>query len=476
MAVTRLSKIKSSASKSTNSTLKGRLDYIINKDKTNNEELVSAFECSVDTAYLEFALNKDLYEKITGNETKKSGDVLAYHLRQAFKPGEITPELAHEIGIKLAKEFTKENNQFVIATHVDKEHIHNHIIYNSTNISSDGKFKDVWRSAKDVRKISDKLCLENNLSLVEPKNDRGQHYKEWEENKKGKSWKSQIKEILDETINESRDYDQFIRLTKSKGVEVKEGKHISFKLENLGQQRFTRGKTLGFDYTEEELKRRIKELNKDRERIIKAGLKRGKVNSKINIFLNKKKTYTLEQQLYFKTRNEKYKNVKDLAETILLLRDENIGKRSDIDLRIKDLNSKAYEINEDIKQLEDKSKTFNEIAKYLSTYNKYKETYNKYEKTKFNKKSFYKKNEGEILSFENAKSQLKKLNIDTNTDINFILSGSKEFNIEIDNINKDFKALQNRINKIRNAEKKINDILGNKDITKNRIIDKDIER
>ena len=219
MAVTRLSKIKSSASSSINNTLKGRLDYIINKDKTNNEELVSAFECEVDTSYLEFALNKNLYENITGNETKKSGDVLAYHIRQAFKPGEVEPELAHQIGIKLAKEFTKENHQFVIATHVDKAHIHNHIIFNSTNLNSEGKFKDEWRSAKDVRKISDRLCLENDLSVVEPKNERGQHYKEWEENQKGKSWKQQIKDILDETIIVSKDYDEFLRLIKSKGIE-----------------------------------------------------------------------------------------------------------------------------------------------------------------------------------------------------------------------------------------------------------------
>lgn len=474
MAVTRLSKIKSSASHSINTTLKGRLDYIINKDKTNNEELVSAFECEIDTAYLEFALNKDLYEKITGNETKKNGDVLAYHLRQAFKPGEVTPELAHEIGIKLAKEFTKENNQFVIATHVDKAHIHNHIIFNSTNLNSEGKFQDVWRSAKEVRKISDRLCLENNLSVVEPKNERGQHYKEWKENQKGKSWKQQIKDILDETITISKDYDEFLKLIKSKGIEVKHGKHIAFKLEELGQQRFTRGKTLGFDYTEEQLKIRIEELNKNKPRFRRLGLKKQKVKG--NLSNINKRTYTLEQQLYFKARNEKYKDVKDLAETILLLRTEKIDKRSDIDLRISELNSKASEINKDIRELENKSKSLNEIAKYLTTYNKYKDIYEKYESTIFNKKNFYRKNEGEILSFEHAKSQLEKLNVNLNTDIDEILSTSKEFNSEIENINKDFKQLQDRIGKIRNAERKIDDILGSKDKGKAKVINRDIER
>lgn len=474
MAVTRLSKIKSSASHSINTTLKGRLDYIINKDKTNNEELVSAFECEIDTAYLEFALNKDLYEKITGNETKKNGDVLAYHLRQAFKPGEVTPELAHEIGIKLAKEFTKENNQFVIATHVDKAHIHNHIIFNSTNLNSEGKFQDVWRSAKEVRKISDRLCLENNLSVVEPKNERGQHYKEWEENQKGKSWKQQIKDILDETITISKNYDEFLKLIKSKGIEVKHGKHISFKLEELGQQRFTRGKTLGFDYTEEQLKLRIEELNKNKSKFKRSGLKKQKVIG--NLSNINKRTYTLEQQLYFKVRNEKYKDIKDLAETILLLRNEKIDKRSDIDLRISELNSKASEINKDIRELENKSKSFNKVAKYLNTYNKYKALYSKYENTIFNKKNFYRKNEGEILSFEHAKSQLEKLNIDFNTDIEKLLSTSKELNNEIDNISKDFKELQDRMSKIKSAEKKIDSILGGKDKPKEIKIRKDIER
>ena len=474
MAVTRLSKIKSSASHSINTTLKGRLDYIINKDKTNNEELVSAFECEIDTAYLEFALNKDLYEKITGNETKKNGDVLAYHLRQAFKPGEVTSELAHEIGIKLAKEFTKGNNQFVIATHVDKAHIHNHIIFNSTNLNSEGKFQDVWRSAKEVRKISDRLCLENNLSVVEPKNERGQHYKEWEENQKGKSWKQQIKDILDEAIKNSKDYDEFLKLIKSKGMEVKHGKHIAFKLEELGQQRFTRGKTLGSDYTEEQIKLRIEEKNKTRSKFRRLDIRPQKI--KANLSNKNKKVYTLEQQLYFKTRNEKYKNVKDLAETILLLRNENIDRRSDINLRISELNSMANAINKDIKELENKSKSFNEVAKYLNTYNKYKDLYDKYESTTFNKKKFYRKNEGEILSFEHAKSQLEKLNVDLNTDIEKVLSTSQEFNNEIENINKDFKELQDRISKIRNAERKIDDILGNRDKTKETTINKDIER
>ena len=474
MAVTRLSKIKSSASSSTNNTLKGRLDYIINKDKTNNEELVSAFECEVDTAYLEFALNKNIYENITGNETKRNGDVLAYHLRQAFKPGEVEPELAHQIGIKLAKEFTKENHQFVIATHVDKAHIHNHIIFNSTNLNSEGKFKDEWRSAKDVRKISDRLCLENDLSVVEPKNERGQHYKEWEENQKGKSWKQQIKDILDEAIEKSKDYDEFLIIIKSKGIEVKTGKHIAFKLENLGQQRFTRGKTLGTDYTEEQLKLRIEERSKNKSRFRRTSIIPQKIKG--NLSGISKKVYTIEQQLYFKTRNQKYKDVKDLAETILLLRNEKIDRRSDIDLRIKELNNMASKINKDIKELEDKSRSFNEIAKYLSTYNKYKDLYEKYEATVFNKKNFYRKNEGEILSFEHAKSQLEKLNIDLNTDIEKVLSTSKDFNNEIENINKDFKNLQDRVNKIRNAEKKIDEIIGNRDKIKDTIINKDIER
>ena len=474
MAVTRLSKIKSSTSSSTNNTLKGRLDYIINKDKTNDEELVSAFECEVDTAYIEFALNKDLYEKITGNEIKKLGDVLAYHLRQAFKPGEVSAEEAHEIGLKLAKEFTKENHQFVIATHVDKAHIHNHIIFNSTNLDSEGKFKDEWRSAKDVRKISDRLCLEYGLSVVEPKNERGQHYKEWEENKKGKSWKQQIKDILDETIVVSKSYDEFMEIVKSRGIEVKEGKYIAFRLEKLGQERFTRGKTLGADYTEEQLKSRIEERNSSRSKFRKLAISPRKVKG--NLSGKKKKLYTLEQQLYYKSRNDKYREVKDLAETILLLRNEKIDRRSDIDLRIKELNTQAGEINRDIKALEKKSKSFNEIAKYLNTYNKYKGLYNKYEATVFNKKGFYRKNEGEILSFEHARFQLEKLNIDLNTDINKVLESSKEFNSEIDNISKDFKQLQDRISKIRDAEKKIDEVLGRREDLNKVEISKDIER
>ena len=286
--------------------------------------------------------------------------------------------------------------------------------------------------------------------------------------------KQQIKDILDESIEKSKDYDEFLMIIKSKGIEVKTGKHIAFKLENLGQQRFTRGKTLGSDYTEEQLKIRIEERNKNRSRFRRTTIIPQKIKG--NLSGINKKVYTLEQQLYFKARNEKYKEVKDLAETILLLRNEKIDKRSDIDLRISELNAMSSKINKDIKELEDKSRSFNEIAKYLSTYNKYKDLYKKYEATVFNKNNFYRKNEGEILSFEHAKSQLEKLNIDLNTDIEKVLSTSRDFNNEIENINKDFKNLQNRISKIRNAEKKIDDILGNRDKSNETIITKDVER
>lgn len=165
MATTTLLRIKSSSTKYIRNILKDRTEYIENDNKTNNKELVSTFNCTPETAYFDFTASKILYNELKGTETKKKDDVLAYHIRQAFSPEDnITPEKAHEIGKKLVEQFTKGKHEYVIATHVDKKHIHNHIIFNSTTIDCTRKFNNYYNSSATIRKISDKLCRENNLS------------------------------------------------------------------------------------------------------------------------------------------------------------------------------------------------------------------------------------------------------------------------------------------------------------------------
>ena len=167
MAATRLIALHKNKGKSVAACLKSRTDYAQNPDKTNKGELVSSYECSPLTADEEFMLSKRQYELMTGRRQKS--DVIAYQIRQSFKPGEITAEEANKVGYELAMRFTKGKYAFIVATHTDREHIHNHIIYNSTALDSTRKFRDFLLSGLAVQRLSDLICLEHQLSVIEIK-------------------------------------------------------------------------------------------------------------------------------------------------------------------------------------------------------------------------------------------------------------------------------------------------------------------
>ncbi|MEG0895785.1 MAG: relaxase/mobilization nuclease domain-containing protein, partial [Oscillospiraceae bacterium] len=255
MATTKLIPIRGNNGASILASISARNDYYTNPEKTNEKQYVSSYECNVDTASEEFVISKNLYANRTGRANTSGKGVLAYQIRQSFKPDEITPELANKIGYELALEFTKSKHQFIVATHIDKAHIHNHICFNSTNLDSDGKFNNYKNSAEVVRKISDRLCKENELSIVENPNIKGVNYFEWQERKKGTSWKSFIKNTIDEILPNCKTFDEFLKLLQKQGFEVKQGKYIAFKPPN--GERFSRGKTLGNAYTETALKERL---------------------------------------------------------------------------------------------------------------------------------------------------------------------------------------------------------------------------
>jgi len=389
MAATTLLRIKSNSTKSISHILMDRTEYIKDDKKTNFKELVSAFKCLPESAHLDFVASKVLYEKVNGYKTKKKDDVLAYHIRQAFSPNDkISPEQAHEIGKKLANEFTKGKHEYVIATHIDKKHIHNHIIFNSTTIDCTRKFNNFYKSSSVLMKMSDRLCRENNLSVIVSKNERGQHYKEWQEDKKGESWKSKLKRNIDKCIKCSSNVDDFKKAMKENGYEIKEGKYIAFRAK--GQERFTRAKTLGEDYTQENITARIekKSVNKSK---------------RVDLRLVKRFPFTIEKQLLYAKRKKRISDVKLLANTLMMVRNENINSWKDFARRIDDLKIQSVAAKEDIKKLNNEIDKYRVIAKYLATINKNKEVYQKYNKCNaFNKKQFYNKFEGDILSYEHA--------------------------------------------------------------------------
>lgn len=224
--------------------LKDRFDYGENPKKTQNKELITAYECDVESADAEFNLSKAKYKSITGREQKKDDNVIAYQIRQSFKPNEITPEEANQIGYELAMRWLKGNHAFFVATHVDKKHIHNHIYYNSTSLDCTHKFRNFYGSTFAVRRLSDRICIENNLSYVKnPKlhsKSKFKHYGQWLDGKKSLTYQEKLRNQIDICLAEQPgNFDEFLNSMKSYGYEVKHGRGgaISFRIE--GQERYT---------------------------------------------------------------------------------------------------------------------------------------------------------------------------------------------------------------------------------------------
>lgn len=248
MAATRLIALHKNKGKSVAACLKSRTDYVQNPDKTEQGELVSCYECSPLTVDEEFMLSKRQYELATGRRQKS--DIIAYQIRQSFKPGEITAEEANKVGYELAMRFTKGKYAFIVATHIDRHHIHNHVIFNSTALDGSKKFRDFFFSALAVQRLSDLICLEHQLSVIEIKPYRERQKRTLYPPKE--SNRDRLCGIIDSILAEKpKDYEDFLQKLEQQGYEVKRGKYTSVK--GARQKRFIRFKTLGAGYSEDEL-------------------------------------------------------------------------------------------------------------------------------------------------------------------------------------------------------------------------------
>ena len=254
MATTWMKPLHTNKGKTVAQTIKERTDYADNPDKTRFGELVTGYECDARTVDLEFLMTKNDYLRKTGREQGAS-NIIAYHIRQAFKPGEITPEDANRIGYDLAMRFTKGKHAFIVATHIDKDHVHNHAIFNSTTLDAERKFVNFWGSSKALRRLSDVICLENGLSVIEnPKHSR-KSYNNWLGDNKKLTDRQKLEQIIDKVLAENpTNFDEFIKLLESKNCEFKHSRR-SVRLE--GKKGFLRLNSLSENYTEEAICQRI---------------------------------------------------------------------------------------------------------------------------------------------------------------------------------------------------------------------------
>ena len=385
MAVTKIKPIKS--------TLKKALEYIQNPDKTDDKMLVSSFGCSYETADIEFAF--------TLSQALDKGNNLAHHLIQSFEPGEVSFEKAHEIGKQLADAVTKGRYEYVLTTHIDKGHVHNHIIFCAVNFVDYHKYNSNKRSYYGIRNINYRLCYENGLSVITPEKGRkGKSYIEYQTAKTGTSWKGKLKEAVDLLIPQIKDFEELLEKLQASGYEIKLGKYVSCRAP--GQERFTRLKTLGIDYTEEAIQKRIAGI---RSRNVKIPKQEQGISLLIDIENNIKAQQSAGYEHWAKIHN-----LKQAAKTMNFLTENNILQYEYLIKKIDEIILDSEQTADSLKQVEKKLSDMAVLIKNISTYQKTKDIHRGYIKAK-DKEAYRRKYESSLILYEASGKALKDAGI-----------------------------------------------------------------
>ncbi len=411
------------------------VDYICNPDKTDGSILVSSYGCSPQTAVYDF--------KFALSKTGQADPNKAYHLIQSFAPDEcknglLNPEKAHQIGNGLAEKLLGNAYSYIVTTHIDKGHIHNHIIFCAADNIQHKKYHDCKQSYYHIRRLSDGLCREHNLSVIPASDKKGKSYKEWQEYSKGNSWKARLKTDINETIKHALSYEEFILKMEAKGYEIQNagfdnsGKYIKFKAK--GQKYFIRGrsKTLGKDYTKERIKERIE--NKAKERAGKM-LHGRSIRSLINTSVSQK----YEETPGLKKWADK-QNLKLAAQAYAVLNEKGFQSLEELAEHVTVLSGRAGYTKSSIISLERKMKEQSLILKYSEQYTENKPYHIKYCNVK-NKDAVFRKYETQLTLYDGAKNGLEQM-------------GLNPVKINPEEARKDYMAMENERNRLSNSYKK----------------------
>ena len=365
--------------------------YILNPEKTDEKLLVSSYGCASETAAREFEWTRKIAEQKGMNPVR----IIARHVIQSFEIGEVTPELAHEIGKQFADEILGGKYEYVLTTHIDKDHVHNHLIFNAVDFVDYHAYKSYKRIYYDMREVSDRLCKENGLSVIPPSQNKGMGYKEYTEAKRGTSWKQKLKQTIDRLVITAKDYDDFLRLMQEAGYEIKTGKYISFRAE--GQERFTRSKTIGENYTEERIKERIagRTPRRSQRQTTPKGISLiGDIQERIRLIDSK--GYEHKAKLTI---------LKEAARTLNYLTENNLLQYADLEKKVEDIHSSYDRTGKELKGVEARLREVQPLIKNISNYQRLNPVYDAFQKAK-DKPSFKAKHEAELVIFEAARSTL----------------------------------------------------------------------
>ena len=365
--------------------------YILNPEKTDEKLLVSSYGCASETAAREFEWTRKIAEQKGMNPVR----IIARHVIQSFEIGEVTPELAHEIGKQFADEILGGKYEYVLTTHIDKDHVHNHLIFNAVDFVDYHAYKSYKRIYYDMREVSDRLCKENGLSVIPPSQNKGMSYKEYTEAKRGTSWKQKLKQTIDRLVITAKDYDDFLRLMQEAGYEIKTGKYISFRAE--GQERFTRSKTIGENYTEERIKERIagRTPRRSQRQTTPKGISLiGDIQERIRLIDSKGYEYKAKLTI-----------LKEAARTLNYLTENNLLQYADLEKKVEDVHSSYDRTGKELKGVEARLREVQPLIKNISNYQRLKPVYDAFQKAK-DKSGFKAKHEAELVIFEAARSTL----------------------------------------------------------------------
>ena len=420
MAYTKIHAIKATVNKA--------IDYICNPDKTDGNLLVSSFACSPDTAALDF--------RFTLSHTNQHDENKAYHLIQSFLPGEVSFEEAHCIGQELADKVLEGEYSYVVATHVDKDHVHNHIIFCAADNLEHNKYHDCKQTYYRIRKLSDELCADHKLSIISPGQERGKSYKEWQSNRNNTSWKTQIRKDINASIRSSANYEEFLLLMRAKGYDIAgdslEGgaaKYITFR--PLDKERPVRGsvKSLGKEYTKERISERIREQIEKR--------------SKSRVLIPQK---DYSRKTIIDTSDEKFRdsiglqrwaaieNLKIASQTY-----NEVNTISQLEQKIDTLNETKKSVKQTLIKVEHRIKDLAEIIKYAEQYKTNRPYQLRYQKAK-NPEAFFRKYESRLILYDGAKRVLRQKGLDTKTlHIDKLKTEYKELLLQKSNLTTTFK-------------------------------------
>ena len=361
----------------------------MDKDKTADGELVSSYECAPQTAAEEFVLSKQIYFQKTGRE--QENDVIAYQFRQSFKPGEVTAEEANRIGYEFAERFLKGKHAFIVCTHINRHHIHNHVIWNSTTLDCSRKFRNFWNSTKAVRRLSDTICMEHGLSVIENPAQKGMTYDKWLGGSAKGSNRDMLRKAIDEVlIQKPRDIEEFLSLIEEKGFAVKRGKHIT--LTNSDFKKAIRMDSFCDGCTEEDI------------RAVLLGKRKHVQRQRSNLLIE------IDSKLRMNKTTAKVRNLKQMAQTINYLREHGLLDLAELQRKTADVTKKYHELSDKIKSAEARTKEIGEMKTQIIAYMKTREVYDGYKKSGYSM-AYYTEHEGEILLHKAARKAFDEWNL-----------------------------------------------------------------